>query len=362
MLSGGGTGGHVYPALAVVDELKKSSLQAVLYVGTAGGLESSIVSRAGVDFVPVRAAGLRGLSSAQALVNLAQLARGTAQAWGIVRRFRPDVVLATGGYASIPVVVAAWAQGHPSLVYLPDIQPGWAIRYLGRLAQRVAVSFDVSLGYFSPGKAVVTGYPVRARLFAHDRTAARQRLGLLPDERTLLVFGGSRGAHSINRAVSADLERLLRLAQMIHIAGHVDVQELCERREALSVNLRARYHLFEYLNEEMIDALLAADLAVARAGAATMGEFSAAGLASILVPYPYAGQHQDANANFMVERGAAHKLSDAEIGEGALVQVVERVLTDRDTLRSMSENACRLARPDAAQALAKQLAFLAGGA
>lgn len=380
MLSGGGTGGHVYPALAVVDELKTlaacqwpvtgnqqqatggwqvesgdRSLDAVLYVGTEGGLEADIVARAGIPFRAVRAGALLGLSPWQALRNVWELLRGSVQAWRILRQFRPSVVLATGGYASAPVALAAWLQGCPVLVYLPDILPGLAIRVLARLAKRVAVSFDASVACFRPGKAVVTGYPVRAALFSGDKLGARQRLGLTCEQKVLLVFGGSRGAHSINQAVSAGLEQLLDKAQIVHISGEKDLSWLQERRAQLPAGLRERYHLFGYLHDEMVDALLAADLAVARAGAATMGEFAAAGLPSILVPYPYAGQHQEANADFMLKRGAALKLPDAELKAGALEHAVTRLLCDENALRCMAENARKLARPDAARAIALQL-------
>ncbi len=370
MLSGGGTGGHVYPALAVVEELKRATsngdglpeLEAVLYVGTAGGLEANIVARAGVAFCAVEATGLRGLFPWRMLFNSLTLVKGSGQAWRIVRAFRPDVILATGGYASVPVVIAAWFCRCPVLIYLPDIVPGLAVGFLSRLARRVAVSFDASLAYFAPGKAAVTGYPVRSSLYITARETARQHLSLDPDCRTVLILGGSRGAHSINQAVSGVLERLLDLAQVIHIAGEADVAQLRQRREGLAPNLRQRYRVYAYLYEEMVDALVAADLAIARAGAAIMGEFTAAALPSILVPYPYAGQHQEANADFMVGHGAALKVLDSALAEGVLVHMVERLLADENTLGSMARRASELARPNAARAIAQQLALLSGGA
>lgn len=358
----------MYPALAVVEEWKNASasgdlpeLEAVLYIGTAGGLESRIVTRAGVDFRAVQAGALRGLSPWRALANSWALLRGTIQAWRILRAFRPDVLLATGGYASAPVVMAAWLSGCPALIYLPDILPGLAIRFLSYLAKRVAVSFDASLAYFPSGKAVVTGYPVRPALYQGNRTEARQRLGLALDGKVVLVLGGSRGAHSINGAVADILEPLLGKAQLLHVAGEKDAAWLQGRRDALPDDLRPRYHVYGYLHEEMTDALLAADLAIARAGAATMGEFAAVGLPAILVPYPYAGQHQEANADFMVSRGAALKVSDDKLAEGVLAPLVEELLANEQRLRTMADNARKLAKPDAARAIAQQLALLAGG-
>lgn len=372
----------MYPALAVVEEWRNATtgrggirssrsgteyqlpeLEAVLYVGTAGGLEASIVPRAGIALRTVHAAALRGLSPWRMVVNAVASLKGVAEAWRILRDFRPDVVLGTGGFASVPVAAAAWLQRCPVLVYLPDIQPGWAVRFLSRLARRVAVSFDAAQAYFSPGKAVVTGYPVRPALFSGEeyRPSARELLGLASGVKTLLILGGSRGAHSINVAINESLEKLLDLAQIIHVTGEADITWLQERRNKLPVELRQRYHLYAYLHEEMVPALLVADLAVARAGAATMGEFAAAGLPSILVPYPYSGQHQDANADFLASRGAALKVPGSGLAAGALLRAVEKLLADEGTLRCMAESARKLARPDGARAIVRQLVSLAAG-
>jgi UDP-N-acetylglucosamine--N-acetylmuramyl-(pentapeptide) pyrophosphoryl-undecaprenol N-acetylglucosamine transferase len=336
-------------------------LDGLLYVGTVGGMEASIVSRAGVDFRAVPAAGLRGLSLGRTLANVAALAIGTVQAWRILREFRPDVLLATGGYGSAPAVAAAWVSRCPVLIYLPDIEPGLAVRFLSRLARRVAVSFEAALAFFAPGKAVVTGYPVRQELYARSRTAARQNLGLSTDAQVLLVLGGSLGAHAINVAVSQALGDLLARAHVIHVTGHGDIKALQQQHDALPAHLRDRYHPHAYLHEEMVDALLSADLAVARAGAATMGEFAAVGLPGVLVPYPFSGQHQEANADYMISRGAARKVREEELAAGALGRVVGELLADSKTLRCMGRAARRLAEPDAAGEIARQLALLAGG-
>jgi UDP-N-acetylglucosamine--N-acetylmuramyl-(pentapeptide) pyrophosphoryl-undecaprenol N-acetylglucosamine transferase len=336
-------------------------LEAVLYVGTVGGIEAEIVGRAAIPFRAVRAAGLRGLSLVEKLANGLRLLRGTVEAGEVLHEFGPDVVLATGGYASAPVVASAWLRRCPVLIYLPDVVPGLAIRFLSVLARRVAVSFQASEKYFAAGRVVTTGYPVRRALYAVDKAGAKRCLGLDPSLKTLLVFGGSRGAHSINVAVRASLEGLLKEAQVIHITGQDDLAWLQERCAELPDCIAARYMPFDYLHEEMVDALAAADLAVARAGAATMGEFAAVGLPSVLVPYPYAGRHQEANADYMVEHGAARKVVDAALAEGALTDTVLELLADEVTLRTMSERARVLARPGAARSIALQLAALAGG-
>ncbi len=333
----------------------------MLYVGTVGGIEAEIVRRAAIPFKAVRAAGLRALSLRRKLANGFQLLIGTVEASRVLREFGPDVVLATGGYASAPVVVNAWLRRCPVAIYLPDVVPGLAVRFLSIMARRVAVSFEISEKYFGAGKAVTTGYPVRKALYLVDKGTVKQRLGLDPDWKTLLVFGGSRGAHSINVAVRASLERILTHAQVIHIAGSDDLEWMQGRRAELPEHMAARYLPFGYLHGEMVDALGAADLAVARAGAATMGEFAAVGLPSVLVPYPFAGQHQEANADYMVGHGAARKVNDGALAGGALTEAVLELLTDEALLRRMSESAKMLARPDAARSIAVQLAALAGG-
>jgi UDP-N-acetylglucosamine--N-acetylmuramyl-(pentapeptide) pyrophosphoryl-undecaprenol N-acetylglucosamine transferase len=329
-----------------------------LYVGSCGGVEEGIVSREGLPFTAISAGGLRGLAPWTTVGNLAKLTVGFAQSLRIVRRFSPDVVLVTGGYVCVPVALAAKLLGVPVLIFLPDLEPGLAVRALSHLATRVAISFPDAARYFAEDKVVAAGYPVRAEFFAVNRAEARRAFGLDEGLKTVTIFGGSRGAHSINLALSQCLERLLEVCQVIHICGHLDAEWVMERRAQLSKRLRSRYRAYSYLHEEMPSALAAADLAVARAGAATLGEFPALGLPSILVPYPYAGWHQELNADYLVSRGAAVKIADAELGEKLLPTILE-LLGDERALAEMSDRARALARPDAAQRIAQELRRMA---
>lgn len=330
-----------------------------LYVGRRGGVEEGIVSREGLPFTAISTGGLRGLAPWTVAGHLFQMMAGFGQSLGIVRDFSPDVVLVTGGYVCVPVAVAAWLRRVPLLVLLPDLQPGLAVRALSRLATRVAVSFPEVAKYFAPNKVVTAGYPVRAEFFAADKARARKDFGLEEGFRTITVFGGSRGAHSINLALSQCLERLLEVCQVIHICGHLDAEWVMEKGAQLPEQWRNRYRAYSYLHEEMPAALAAADLAVARAGAATLGEFPALGLPSILVPYPYAGQHQELNADYLVSRGAAVKIADAELGEKLLPTTLE-LLADEEALARMSQRARALARPEAAQRIAQELRQIGG--
>ncbi|MCS7261727.1 MAG: undecaprenyldiphospho-muramoylpentapeptide beta-N-acetylglucosaminyltransferase [Anaerolineae bacterium] len=372
MISGGGTGGHVYPALAVVAYLvgpgerstPSVAPSAICWVGSHNGMEKALVERNGIPFMGITASGLRGRGPFQATRGMIALARGFIQARRLVSTFRPDVLFATGGYVCAPVVLAAWLAHIPVLIYLPDVEPGLTIRFLARFARRVAVTTAASVRFFRPGQAVVTGYPVRQALWAHhDPISARKRLGLTSptlggEERVLLVMGGSQGARSINRAICDGVEELLAEAQIIHLTGRRDVEWVRERWAALPDALRARYHVHDYLEEEMADALLAADLVVARAGASTLGELPAAGVPSILVPYPYAGAHQWANANFLAGAGAAVIVPDHMV-DSQLVATVISLLQDAPRRETMRRAMRGLAQPDAAERIARELKELA---
>jgi UDP-N-acetylglucosamine--N-acetylmuramyl-(pentapeptide) pyrophosphoryl-undecaprenol N-acetylglucosamine transferase len=363
VVSGGGTGGHVYPALAVTDALLKPrtkgstlptlSADDLLWIGSQGGLEEEFVRRAGIDFVGLKASGLRGVgvsAKGRAVIRIPGSVQG---ARGILKQFKPDVILVTGGYACVAVTLAAWLGQVPVLIYLPDIVPGLAIRYLSRFATRIAVTSEESYRYFDRDKVTVTGYPVRSEIYEANCDDARQKLGLEPGEKTLLVFGGSRGARSINKALVAGLRELLSTCQIVHISGRLDSEWVAGAAKSLPEDLRGRYHHFDYLHD-MAQALVASDLAVARAGAATLGEFPAARLPAVLVPYPHSGQHQNPNADYMVRNGVAKALPDDQLQE-RLVTSVMAMLRDDNMLAAMQESARAMDRPDAAEAIAELL-------
>jgi UDP-N-acetylglucosamine--N-acetylmuramyl-(pentapeptide) pyrophosphoryl-undecaprenol N-acetylglucosamine transferase len=335
---------------------RPSSSVAFRYVGEAGGAEEELARRAGIPFSAIETGQIRGLGLKVAAGSLLRMRRGAAQCSAIVREFRPDVVFLTGGYVSAPVALAAWRAHVPVLIYLPDVTPGQSIQWTSRLADRVAVSFPEVARYFG-SKAVVTGYPVRADLLKTSRANARLALGLADDLPVLVVMGGSRGARSINRAVEAALPNLLPRCQVVHISGQLDWPAVEEAAKRVPEALAEQYHAYPYLHEMPL-ALAAADLVVARAGAATLGEFPAAGLPSILVPYPYSGQHQDANAAYLTERGAALTLRDNEL-EAKLGSTVLELLDAPERLAAMAGAVKALARPAAAANIARELRRLA---
>ena len=369
MISGGGTGGHVYPALAVVEWLTRNrhaaaddfpvELTDLLWVGQRSGIEDGLVSGFDIPYAGISAAAIRGKKPWELARAMGILVQGWRQARRLVKDFKPDVLFVTGGYVCWPVTLAARQAGVPILIYLPDVAPGLAIKSLARFAAKVAVTTAQSEQYFRSGQAVVTGYPTRSALFSGDRTGARQRLGLLSGAPVLLVFGGSQGAHSINAALVANLPDILGRSQVVHVTGRRDIERVSAQRDLLPDDVKGRYHVYAYLDQEMVDALLAADLVVSRAGASTMGELPAVGVASILVPYPYAGAHQWRNADHLVDAGAAVALPDERLAE-QLAPTVLDLLGDNERRGAMSRAARVLARPDAAANIARELEVLAG--
>jgi UDP-N-acetylglucosamine--N-acetylmuramyl-(pentapeptide) pyrophosphoryl-undecaprenol N-acetylglucosamine transferase len=331
----------------------------LLFVGSENGLERALVQRFGLDFSGLAVSGgVRGMGLA-AFHNAASLVQGFFQSLGVIRRYRPRAILATGGYVCAPVVLAGWCLRVPALVYLPDMEPGWAIRFLAPFARRVAVTVPEAARFFSSKKAVVTGYPVRAELISADRQAGRAFFEVGPDEKVIVVAGGSRGAQHINQLIAAALPELLQDATIIHVCGHSHLADAGARFAVLPPDLKARYKLYSYLHEMPL-ALVAADLAISRAGASVLGEYPVAGLPSILIPY--AGGHRDQvrNAAYLAQNGAAIVLQDQEISTEMLASTIKALLQDPARLPAMAQAARALARPDAAGDLARELTQLAG--
>jgi len=352
----------VYPALSIAGALKRGLPQGdsleLIYLGSGSPAEAAIVAHEGIRMRRVSAAPIRGRMPWEMAANAAKIGLGVAQARNILNEFKPQAVLSTGGYASFPVAVAARAAKIPLAVYLPDLYPGWAVRATARLAQRVAVTAVESLRRLPGVKSVVTGYPVRQEFWQANRERGRERLGLDPKEKVIFVFGASQGAHSINRAIASELSALLQLCEVIHLSGRADEPWLAEIRDGLPDEMRRRYHLYGYLHEEVPWAMAAADLAVCRSGASTLGELPAVALPAILVPYPYAGGHQRINARYLERNGAALVLDNEDLDK--LLPLVGELLHDEPRLRGMRQAARRLARPEAADRIAGLLLELAG--
>jgi UDP-N-acetylglucosamine--N-acetylmuramyl-(pentapeptide) pyrophosphoryl-undecaprenol N-acetylglucosamine transferase len=327
----------------------------ILWLGAEGEMEETLVPRANIRLETISAGPIVGVPLRTRARSAVRLVRGLGQAAGHMRRFRPHVLFMTGGYVAPPVALAARRHGAPIVIYLPDVEPGSAIRRLMPLARRVACTTDGSRAYVPAEKLIVTGYPVRPQLRAArqlPKAAALARFDLKPDRLTLFVFGGSRGARVINRALIGVLPALLAEAQIIHVSGTLTWPEVEANAAALPAQLRAYYRPYPYLHDEMGAAFHAADLVVARAGASMLGEGPAFGLPAILVPLTFAWRYQKVNADYLTERGAAVQLTDETLPE-MLLPTVRRLLFDGAALARMSAAARALDRPDAAADLAR---------
>ncbi len=329
----------------------------MLWLSDEHGPAPMIVARHGVPWTRIRAGKLHGVGGLRQLRSAFEMACGTARALWLMARRRPDLLFTTGGYAAVPTLLAAWLWRVPIVVYFPDIEPAASVKFALRLAERAAVTVEEALACVPAGKGEVVGYPLRDEVRRWERGAAREALGLPQEAKVLLVFGGSQGARSLNRAVAANIRPLLEMAHVVHLCGAGREAE-CGARAALPVELQARYHPYAYLHERMGAALAAADLVVARSGASTLGELPYFGLPAVLVPYPYAWRYQSVNAAWLAARGAAVVVEDGEI-EAKIVPLVGELLADTARLQAMREAARSLAREDAALRLAQLLQAVA---
>lgn len=347
----------MYPALAVHGALTaKVAGVDTLWVGGEGGMEESLVKRQGIPFQSIPAAGVHGVSLLALPRNLALLARGVLAARRILNDFEPDVLFFTGGYVAVPMALAG--RSLPSLLYVPDIEPGMALKSLARFADVIAVTTEESQKFFKK-QVYETGYPLRPDLALWDRQTAHQHLSISGDLPVLLVLGGSKGARSINLAVLSNLRTLLAKFEIIHISGEKDWQTVKTMREHLPVELTARYHAMSYLHE-MGAALASADLVVSRAGASSLGEYPLFALPAILVPYPHAWRYQKVNADYLTRRGAAIILQDQHLNDELLV-TLNVLLENPNKLKAMRAAMFELSHPRAAEKIASALIQLAGG-
>lgn len=353
----------MYPALATAQALQRSDKPPQLYfLGAVGGMERGLVADARLPLAgyhEVYAGPIHGVALWRLGASVAKLSLGSLQALAHLRRIRPRVILLTGGWANLPVALGAKLLAIPVVIFLPDVEPGLTIRSLSPLARVVALAVARSAQYFPAGRSVHTGYPLQEDRLQASRAAAQQHFRLDAQKRTLLVFGGSRGARSINRALEAQLPRLLEAGlQILHITGALDWA-----RSQAQVGLLGKhsgYHAFAYLKGEMGLAFAAADLALARAGASTLAELPHFGLPAILVPYPHAWRYQKVNADYLTERGAAIRIEDRDLPQ-QLYPTVQALLADEARLAEMAAQARALAQPDGAQRLAQLLCDIGGG-
>lgn len=338
-------------------------------------MEADLVMRKGLAYKAVPAAGVHGVGIKNLPRNIWQVGRGMLASRRILKSFQPDVMFFTGGYVAVPMALSsrtfmAKAQRPASLLYVPDIEPGLALKTLAKFSDEIALTVDDTNQYLpAKSRTMTCGYPIRPGLssWAHNETKKQEALrmfGLSAELPTLLVFGGSKGARSINRALFAALPELLNICQVVHISGQLDWNEVVEAQNSLvektSSELANRYKAFPYLHEEMGPALAIADLVVSRAGASILGEFPCFGLPAILFPYPFAWRYQYINASYLESRGAAVLIKDSDLNQ-KLLSSVRQLLDDPIRLEAMRIGMGRLAKPDAAESIADILERMAMG-
>ena len=375
LVTGGGSSGHISPALAIIKTIVAEGGESrqwtprFLYVGGKRGLEQEQVEAEGIPFVGVETGKLRRYFSRQNFSDALRVPVGIGQAFGIVRRFRPDVVLATGGYVAVPPVLAAAARRVPIVTHEQTVQIGLANRINARFATKIALSFASALEELSPSlrrKAFVSGNPVRPQIFGGDASKAIAFCDFdeQDDLPTIYVTGGSQGARILNRAVEEILPQLLGRCRVIHQCGHQsndpDFERLLHAQSTLEPRLKRRYSVARFIRDELRDVFALSHLVVGRAGAGTVTELCALGKAAIYVPLvPTGGDEQTRNAQMVEAAGAAYIIRQNELSGAKLLETITSLLNDAPQLQEMGQAAQTLARPDAARDLAHAVVELA---
>lgn len=352
IVTGGGTGGHIYPALAIAKGLQSAEPQTeILYVGTDTGMEAKLVPEAGLDFAGVPGQGLPRKISVETFKVGAKSVKALWKTKQILKKFKPDLVVGTGGYVSGPVVLTAAFFGIPTLLHEQNALPGVTNKILARFVRKVMVTFPDSIAHFGARKKIIlTGLPVRAEIGQVSRQAGAQRLNLNPRQMTLLITGGSRGARSINQAMLKVLKELSSHPeiQVIWATGKATHQETLKGLQQAGIQWkRGNWKILEYLND-MPAALACTDLWIGRAGAASLAELMVAGKPAILIPYPYAAEnHQEYNARALEQAGAAKVILDKDLNGETLWRTIQELTGQKTRLQEMSAKAKGLGEPEA---------------
>lgn len=357
ILAGGGTGGHVIPALAIANQLKKSYGAEILFIGTARGIENRLVPAAGFPLQLVRVGALKNVSLTTRLKTAFDLPRAVWDAGHMLNQFAPDVVIGVGGYASGPAMLAALVKHIPTLAFEPNVVPGFANRMVARFVSGAAVHFEETAKYFR--HAEVTGVPVRQAFFEIATKSPLLAQNTREKWGTLLVFGGSQGAHAINEAMIRCLPVLLREAPGIHIIHQTGERDYNDALAAYR-GLGESAEVFKFI-EDMPAAFARADLVVCRSGASTVAEIAAAGKPAVFVPFPRAADdHQRVNAEALARHGAAVVVEESKLEGVWLAETIAALLQDPQRLQRMSHAARELAHPNAARDIAAMAARVAG--
>lgn len=325
----------------------EGSYSDILWVGGEGGMEENLVKHHNLPYQNIPAAGVHGVSLRTLPGNIYKLIRGVIKSALILKQYQPDVIFYTGGYLAAPMAIAGFKK--PSVLYVPDIEPGIALKFIAKFAHAIALTTETSKQYFNQTKnLVVTGYPLRKELKRYSKVEARKIFDFHDRLPVLLIYGGSKGAHTINKVIKKNLEILLTKTQIIHVTGNYDWANIQKVKSELPAELSKNYRIYPYIHEEMSAAFSSADLTVCRGGASTLGELPFFGLPAIVVPYPYAWRYQKINAQYLVDHHAAIMLPDEEMDK-RLLNEINHCLSKPHSIDEMRLAMQSLSIPDAAQ-------------
>ncbi|GAX91006.1 undecaprenyldiphospho-muramoylpentapeptide beta-N-acetylglucosaminyltransferase [Effusibacillus lacus] len=354
VVTGGGTGGHIYPALAIARYFSEVEQAEILYIGTERGLESDIVPRSGFAFRTIEVSGLKRSLSSDTLKTFARLGKGLLQARRILKEYQPDVVIGCGGYVVAPVVFMAKMLAIPTYIHEMDVFPGLTNRSLSRFADRIGVSFEGSVNYFSnvKHKVVVAGNPRASevvKVTPDETRQVKQELGLDPEKKTVVIVSGSRGAKPINDAVLSMLESVSnqRRFQLLYITGQIHYEDVAGQLKRTGFGPQSGIFVQPFVYN-MPPLLAGSDLLVSRAGATTIAEATALGVPGIYIPSPYVtNNHQEYNARWLADAGAGVMIRESELTPGLLFQAIQRLMESPSDLRKMKERSKALGLPEA---------------
>ncbi|MGZ9585067.1 undecaprenyldiphospho-muramoylpentapeptide beta-N-acetylglucosaminyltransferase [Paenibacillus marinisediminis] len=364
VLSGGGTGGHIYPALAIARECEKQDPKsAFLYIGTERGLESKLVREAGIPFETIEITGFKRKLSFENAKTVMRFIKGVSKAKQLLSKFKPDIVIGTGGYVCGPVLYAAAKLGIPTLIHEQNVIPGLTNKFLSRYVNTVAVSFKESEPYFTRAKNVLfSGNPRATAVMEANRERGFASLGLSVDSPIVLVVGGSQGARTINQAMIDMVPMLKRLPDVhfVYVTGQHYYDNTYKAVQQASDNVRNHLHVLPYISN-MPEVLAATTLIVSRAGASSLAELTALGIPSILIPSPnVTNNHQEANARSLEQAGASIMITEKQLTPEILFAQIEGMMKQDEKRKQMSSQTKLFGHPDSAMRIVTELKRLSG--
>lgn len=361
VVSGGGTGGHIYPALALIREIQKETKDAeFLYIGTNNGLESTIVPREKIPFKSIHITGFKRKLSLDNIKTIIRFLKGVSDSKKMLKEFKPDIVIGTGGYVCGPVVYAAAKLRIPTIIHEQNSVPGLTNKFLSRYVNKIAVCFEEAKEYFPAEKVVFTGNPRASEVTGKDGIRGRLSVGMSTTSPAVLIFGGSRGARPINDAVVKSLSELgEKPYQVLYVTGDVHFEDVKNEVELVG---NPKNVIIKPFIHNMPEVLAGIDLVVSRAGATTLAEITSLGIPSILVPSPYVtNNHQEKNARSLSDHGAAELLLEKDLNNKSLIGHIDKILLNKDNLNEMKLKAKKLGVPDSASRLYQLMKQLVKG-